>query len=552
MRAVSLVASGIALLVVLVFLAKEWGRSAAIYAGILMAFSSFDLYYAQEARMYTLLAAAWIISYIGLVKALQGRPRWLIVWAIATVTLAWTHMYGFLVVGAYGIFITGYLILKRMLRFAMPLRDRALVLTSSVVVLATLPMARILLLHADTSTTAAWIPQAVDLRDLYLLWTAGLTASRHRFLDGAHLALAQTEALQAGYWFVAGTLISGAPALLGLAHAWRSGGLRRQEAVLALTLISVPVAVAFGYAVAKGSALWIQRPFLGTAYLIYLWAGIGFAVIRWRRTRWTLAVLAGVVALASLVPYFTTWQKSDARQAFSAMPTLDERNALLLELRYYGALARFYVGADSPLLAIESNKAGSLQVLRPVFEADQADHPFTKIAGRTYPVACGDLAKVTDLWIYGDSGRISQVLPQLQGCVFEKHIWTLEQGEWKRMDPLMQEAFDGSGRLKFEDIHPWTDERYQHMEPGDALALRLDRANVGQHRLTIRYYDAPHKILEIWADGQSIGQVGDGRMNGGWVDQTLELPSTSDDTMLILIRSAGGDSAGISSVSIDE
>ncbi len=549
-RAVSLAASLLALLAVLAFLAREWSRSAALYAGILLVFSSFDLYYAQEARMYTVLAAAWIISYISLVKALQGRPRWLAVWVVATVALAWTHMYGLVIVGANLAFVGGYLVLKKALRLAAPLADRALLLAALAVALAILPMARILLLHSGTSSPAAWVPQAEDLRDLYLLWTAGLTASRHRFLDGAQLALPLTRSLTAGAWFVVGTLIAGAPAVIGLIHAWRQKGLRRLETLLALTLILLPVAVAFGYAVVRGSAIWIQRPFLGAAYLIYLWAGIGFAALPWRRARWALAVLAVITAAASLLPYFTVWQKANARQAFKTMAAPDERNLAVMEPRYFASLAQFYIDPDIPLLAIEANEQGVPQIIRPLFETD---HPFIEIFGRPYPVACSELAGVTDLWIYGDHESIRRVLPQLPGCILERNLWTIQQGQWALLPSLIRDTIDGSGWLQFDEVRDadWTEEDYRHINPGEAMAVRLLQANTGNLRLTIRHYDAQRKVLEIWADDQPVGVIGDGRAGGGWVQETLDLPATANDSMLIVIKNIGAEGAGISSLGVN-
>jgi hypothetical protein len=549
LRAAGVAASALALVAVLIFLAREWNRSAAIYAGILMVVSSFDLYYAQEARMYTLLAAAWIISYISLVKALQGRPRWLIVWAAATTALAWTHMYGLLVVGASFAFVGGYLILKRVLRLAMPLADHWLVLASLAVALAVLPMVRILLLHSRTSSPAAWVPAAVDLRDLYLLWTVGLTATRHHFLDSAHLVLPLVEPATAGMWTAVGTLIVGAPAVIGLVYAWRLGTQRRLEVLLSLTLIALPIAVAFAYAVLRGSAIWIQRPFLGAAYLIYLWAGIGVAALPWRRARWVLAVLATAVALASLLPYFTVWQKNNARQAFTTMPAPDEHNAVVLQPRYHASLVRFYLGADTPMLAIEASENGMPQLIQLRFETD---HPFIDVFGRPYSVDCSELANVTDLWIYGEDEEIRRALPHLPACVLEKNLWTLQQDQWTLLPSLVRDAIDGSGWLQFDDVRGagWTDEHYRHVDPGAAFALRLLPAGPGAGRLTIRHYDAPRKVLEIWADDQLIGVIGDGRAGGGWVEETLELPATAKDSILIVIKSVGAEGAGVSGLRI--
>lgn len=547
MRAVSAVASILALAAVLIFLAREWNRSAAIYAGVLMVVSSFDLYYAQEARMYTVLAAAWVISYIGLVKALQGRPRWLIVWAVATTALAWTHMYGFLVIGAYVAFIAGYLLLKRGLRLAMPLSDRALLLALLATMIAILPMVRILVLHRNTSTIAALVPQITDLRDLYLLWTVGVTATRQHFLDGAHLTLPMTESVTAGGWFVLGAIIVGAPAVIGMVHAWRQDKPRRLDVLLALSLIVLPVAVAFGYSVARDSAIWIQRPFLGAAYLIYLWAGIGFTAIP--RPRWVLAPLAVAVALASLLPYFTIWQKADARQALRTMPALNQNNALLLEMRYLSSLARFYLGADTPMLAMETDQQGVPQVIQATF---QAPHPYTRIFGSPSPVTCSDLKGVSDLWTYGQSEAIHRMLPQLPGCVIEKNLWTFEQGQWTLLPTLMRDTIDGSGWLQFDDIRnaTWTDEHYRHLNPGDSFAVRLINAQTGGRWLTIRHYDTPGRVLELWADEQRLGVIGGERQDAGWVETTLQLPAPTADNMLIVVRSIGPEAAGITSMRV--
>ncbi len=549
MRAVSVAASALALVAVLAFLAREWSRVAAIYAGLLMALSSFDLFYAQEARMYAVLAAAWVLSYIGLVKALQGRPRWLIVWAIATTALAWTHMYGLVVVGANVAFVAGYLLLRRLLRLTMPLADRALLLALLGVLVAILPMVRILLLHADTSTSAAWVPGVEDLGTLYLLWTAGVTATRHRFMYGEHLTLPLTEGVTFATWFVMGTLIAGAPAIVGLFHAWRLKRGRRLEVLLTLTLVVLPVLVAFSYAAAKGAAIWIQRPFLGAAYLVYLWAGIGFAAIPWRRARWALAVLTVVVALASLAPYFTIWSKSSARQAFNTMPSVDEQNALLLEPRYLASLARFFFGVDTPMLAIEPDPGGVPQLIQPLF---QTDHPYIEVFGRPFPVSCDELAAVTDLWLYGDNQVLRQLLPQLPGCALERHLWVFEQGHWASMAPPARDTIRGQGWLQFDDIRDatWTDQSYRHLSPGDAIVVKLLHPNAGDRQLILRHYDAPRKVLEIWAGDQRIGQVGDSRAGGGWVMETLDLPASDDDPLLILVRSVGAEAAGIASLGV--
>ena len=441
-RTLSVVASAAALIAVLAFLKVEWSLAAAVYAGILMALSSFDVYYAQEARMYTLLAAAWIISYIALVKAMQGKPRWLVAWAIGMIAMPWTHLYGFLVVGANIAFVVGYLIVKRLYRFVSPVADRWLLLAMAVIAVGISPMVRILVQHADTNSVAGAIPQLNDLRDLFLLWTAGLVATRQSFTDAAHLTLLATANWSPTIWLAVGMVICGVPAVYGLAQALRMTGTRRVQAVLAIVNILLPVAIAFGYATIMGTRIWIQRPFLGAAYLIYLWAGIGLAHIPFRKSRWALAVLAVVVTLASLVPYYSVWQKSDGRQAFRSMPPPDKTNALVLEMPFLASQARFYLGPDASLLVISATKDGMPSLAKLRFDQGRS---FARIMGRQRAITCDELATVTDLWLFGNGQPFRLAFPQLPGCITEKRLWLFENGRWTQLDPLARNSIDDAG-----------------------------------------------------------------------------------------------------------
>lgn len=550
-RAFSVLASAVALIAVLVFLKAEWGLAAAVYAGILMALSSFDLYYAQETRMYTLLAAAWIIGYIALVKALQGRAGFLAVWAIAMIVMPWTHLYGFLLVGTNLAFVAGYLVLKRFFRFTASLDDRWLLIASLAVVVGILPMVRLLLLNSDANSQGASTSGLQSILDLYLLWTAGLVAARNNFADSAHLTLPATENLSPLFWFIAGTVIAGAPAGYGLAKAWRMGESRRLQAILAIVNLLLPVALVFGYSTITGNRIWIQRPFLGAAYLIYLWAGVGVAAMRWRRARWALVPLAALVALASLLPYFSTWQKSDAAQALRSMPALDQANALLLEMRFLSSQARFYLGPDTSFLAIHPDKDGMPVVVRPSFD-NPAAGSYAKIMGRPRDVACDELATVTDLWLYGNREGFRRTMPQLPGCVTEKRLWTFGDGRWSELEPVARDVIDGAGWLQFDDVRKsdWTTQAYRAINPGDALRISLQRANQANYRLTLRYFDAPGKVLEVWVADHYVGRVGDGNQGGGWVQETFDLPTTSLDSMPIELRSVGTTGSAVASLGV--
>ena len=77
------------------------------------------------------------------------------------------------------------------------------------------------------------------------------------------------------------------------------------------------------------------------------------------------------------------------------------------------------------------------------------------------------------------------------------------------------------------------------------MRVVLKRADAEKRQVTLRYYDAPKKNLEVWAAGQLIGQLGDGRTGNGWVDVTMDLPVIAEDSMEILIKSTGTSGAGV-------
>src|SRR5271154_1503883 len=96
MRFISVLFSVATLAVMMTFVYRRWGHRAACYVGLLAAVSPFDIYYAQEARMYTLLCFLFVLAFVELVEALDGKPAHLFGWVAATTGLAWTHAYGFL------------------------------------------------------------------------------------------------------------------------------------------------------------------------------------------------------------------------------------------------------------------------------------------------------------------------------------------------------------------------------------------------------------------------------------------------------------------------
>lgn len=96
---------------------KVFDFRAGITAALLLTVSPFHIYYAQEARTYTLLALLTAISYYFLVDIVNPDRnltlRTLVGYVIVTALLGYTHVFGFLVIAAQNIYVLPRLISAR-------------------------------------------------------------------------------------------------------------------------------------------------------------------------------------------------------------------------------------------------------------------------------------------------------------------------------------------------------------------------------------------------------------------------------------------------------
>lgn len=426
LRSLSVLCSVASLALVLVFVNRRWGARAAAYAGWFTALSSFDLYYAQEARMYTLLGFLWMLAYLLLIRALRGRPRLLIGWGLVNTALAWTHFYGLLAVGVHLVFILGLWGWYRLRRRTFPLPGRWLSLGIALTTLGILPIVFLLWNFRSGEAGGAWIPNLDDLAMLFTLSSVGLAAARSHFLDGAHLVLPQFRALSLGVWVLVGFLTSGGFAIWGILQAWRSENERRWEAILAFLLMVVPVIAAFGYASVFKHRMWALKSFMGAAYLFYMWSGIGLSRISQSFLRRGVALVALGVALISWLPYHTGWRKTDANVAFRSLPAVsDERGMVLLDRVYTAPVAFYYLGPDANVWGFIPQKSESTFAL-------VRSAPDGILPQDSRPVGCDAplLRDVTDVYVYGSVERIRQEQKNWPSCLWDKRMWLFESNKW--------------------------------------------------------------------------------------------------------------------------
>ena len=452
LRLLSAVFSMAGLALVLVFVSSRWNIETTIYVGLLAGLSPFDIYYAQEARMYALLAFLWVASYIGLVKALEGERRYWFLWAIPVILMAWTHFYGVIVAytmagmaivwgGSGGDGHPGVLYPPPPLRVREWFRwgarrapARAAIAAAVCVVIIALPPLVLALKNVAQDAGGAWIPVPRDLSALFKLVSAGLAPVRAYFLDGAHLVLPSLAAVPASAWIAAGLAVSGLPAVWGLVCAWRMGKSRRVEVQLAVLLVLLPAALVFGYGVITTRRVWAFKPFLGAAILFYLWAGIGIGAIRSRLLRRCLGAASVLLALASLWPYYTTWQKSDAASAFHALPVQAAQAGVIIQPPYRSTLAFYYLGETVPVYGLTAGEADASQ---PPAYPGEAYTLFRIMPPRQdefdlrQPVPCEALPPGADLWVYGSVERIGEVSQKWPACVTERRLWVYLDNEWQ-------------------------------------------------------------------------------------------------------------------------
>ncbi len=394
------------------------GSRAAAAAGLLAAVSSFDVYYAQEARMYALLAAGVLLSVALLLRALEGRPRCFVLWGGAAALLPWIHAYGLLYLGAEALVALrwAFRAVRREKRRARP-AALGLALTAA----GALPAAWMVWNFRRAGAGGAWIPAPGDLWMLAGLISAGLPAARPHFLDAAHLKPPLLPQAGPELWAAAGMAAFSLPLLSGGWAALRKAGTAaRRDAAVTAWVALFPVAGAFGYALWAQARVWAYKPLLGSALLVYALAG--WAVSRWpagARLSWlTVCLLLGA---ASLWPYYRSWNKTSLPAALEQVAPASERWALILKPAYLGPVAYFYVGVRTPLWGLSPE--GALNAYASPFSAGGVRPP--------KPLSCREAAvqQVQEIWLYGAAPDALSPFPCLEGVPV--HVYA--DGAWRRL-----------------------------------------------------------------------------------------------------------------------
>jgi mannosyltransferase len=433
LRALSVLASLAALGVIVYAARKWWGLEAAFLAACFYALSSFDLYFAQEARMYTLLGLLWVLSYFLLVESLDGHPRLLLGWGLVSALLAWTHLYGLLIAAFQLAILLTWQVWRRVRGQRFPIPGPILASASSIAFLGALPVAYIAIHFQASGAGGAWIPDSTDLLDLFSLITTGIAPVREHFIGGGNLVLPALAGLPSWSWALGGAALSGVFALIGLQSDWKQPGIAHWRAAFGLVMLSVP-ALIFGYTWIFQRQQWAFKPFLGAAYIFYLWAGAGLSRTPLSIRNCAVAARTGVIAalmlvgLASWIPYFSSWQKSDLRTAFSTLQTSTD-SAVFMDPAYLAPLAFYYRQDSSPVWGLRRTGSGELfwgQATRGGLILEDFQ-----------PLACDapQVRQISQVWIYSASQNPTRILDSRPDCLADTTFYAYQNQRWTPLTP---------------------------------------------------------------------------------------------------------------------
>jgi uncharacterized membrane protein len=446
LRSLSVLFSLLNLLIVILIMYRWWGIRASIFSGWLITISSLDIYYAQDVRMYTLLSFLWVVSFGLLLEIVKGRKRLFPLWGIVLILASYTHIYGLILAFVQSVFIIILWINGKYLRMKFdssansnPVSDwtwywvsikisetSKWVLGAGIFIsIAVFPI--IWILSHSTAWRSlgggVWIPTPKDIPNLFLLGSVGITAVRHYFLDNNHLVLPILSTVPTWGWGLIGLLVLGSLVILGSLQSWRDGRKQRWLIGLIMLLSIGPIALIWVLGWLLQTNTWAYKSFLGPISLFYMLAGIGFSKIIATWVRWLIICITLLFSLASLIPYYSFWNKDYSRDAFLSLPNSDEGGIILMERAYMSPLAHFYLGTDQKVYALSYQIGSNTPLLYAEF-GPKFMYGYDKLT-------CDELStdKLNNVWFYGNTQIATNRINLLPGCFGDSQLWVFNKGK---------------------------------------------------------------------------------------------------------------------------
>jgi mannosyltransferase len=263
---------------------KVLNESGAYVATAFMAFSPFQIYYAQEIKMYSLFLFLSLSSFYFFLKSLDGNKNihW-VGYAGCTVLALYTHYFAFWVILAENLV---FLIYSRQLK-----KEQACVLkwliSQAVILILFFPWASFFFTHLGRVGDAFWTPPVISF--------AEILASFRNFTLGYYDA--KLPVVPAAWFFLLLFFIGSAKTVAAMIKKDTDHG-RRYACLLSLVTVCVPVVCVWGISRFFRS-LYLERAFIFATCFYYGFLAQGVLALRKYVFFFRICVFVIVLALAS-------------------------------------------------------------------------------------------------------------------------------------------------------------------------------------------------------------------------------------------------------------
>lgn len=395
---------------------RYFGIQAGILTAWLLSWSSLHLYYAQDARMYTLLNLLWLIAPWFLYKISESQTVWACLgWGVTVSAAIHTQFYGLL------LWATGFVWI---LLFWGTLDGKTLrwwLISQMGALIVALPLIGLVASTFSKGVGGAWVPSVHDPIRLWDLALFGFTPERSRFLHGDLLSFFPWKNLpRAGFTVLA--LITTIPSLVGLI---RSDGKDNHRGFLLTAIIfgSFPILGSALLLMVMKQPFWSYRPLIGATTWCLMAFAVGWSAFGGVKWIWVLLFL---INLGPVMAFKTYWIKDYGAIAFKRWSDeVPPKTVLVLDRFYHSVVFNFY----------KPTNVGSVYGIVPrgeIYGLMEVSSDGT-LKGLWKPADCSALSQ-SKVSLYDPAGRRFQEGASWPFCLQDKGGWVFNAQtlNWER------------------------------------------------------------------------------------------------------------------------
>ena len=322
-RSLSVLFGVLAIPMIYVMGRRLFNEEVGLLAALILAFSTLNVQYSQEARMYSLMVLLALLSMYFFIRFLQRDTIVISVgYVVCTTLLLYTHLYGVFVVVAQNVYLLTLLVASRKRSFQ--LRDW--VLLQAVLLALFAPWVSFLIGTISNVETGAtfWAPTpTINDFAIALHVYSGTTTLLLLFLALAVLSVFT-------YRKVRGSMDWKAPLKALKSYAWEVRFTKDYDALylLAVLLLAINV-IPIVISLFLHPIYWTRYTIAGSVAL-YLIVAKGISHINFRYAKLAVVIVVVALSAANLQPYYTTPSKAQTREATSFINAHAQNGDLVL------------------------------------------------------------------------------------------------------------------------------------------------------------------------------------------------------------------------------